>query len=73
MKIVITLLIATGLAACGSVDARTIQSGIKPSTTSTMELSRTYTGAGETSCQAKHRWQECRSTLTPAEATGGSE
>lgn len=72
MKIVIALLIATGIAACGPVDARTIQSGLKPST-STMELSRTYTGAGETPCQAKHRWQECRTSQTPAEATGGSE
>ena len=70
MKIVIPLLIATGLAACGPLDARTLSMGHK---TSTMELSRTYTGAGETSCQAKHRWQECRSSLTPAEATGGSE
>lgn len=64
MKIV-ALLIAAGIAACGPLDARTI--------TRTMELARTYTGAGELPCPASHRWQECRSSLTPAEAAGGSE
>ena len=66
---VIALLIVAGLAACGPVDAKML-SGSK---SATMEMSRTYTGAGETPCQAKHRWQECRSAQTPAEATGGSE
>lgn len=70
MKSIAALLIAISLAACGGATLPPLPGG-KPSLT--MDLARTYTGAGEQKCQAAHRWQECRNSLTPAEAAGGSE
>ena len=68
MKIVIPLLIATALAACGPMDTRSLSMG---HTSSTMQLTRTYTGAGD-NCTGQHKWLECRTQKTPAEANGGS-
>ncbi len=64
MKMIVALVMGMGLAACGPLDLS--RSSV------TMELARTYAGAGET-CTTKLAWVECHTGLTPSAAAGGGE
>lgn len=68
MKSIAALLIAISLAACGGATLPPLSGG-KPSLT--MDLARTYVGAGEKCTSVA--WLECRTAQTSAETAGGSE